>query len=184
MMTLGAPSSADLVQRSPNGQVPRNDGQDIISILEATSQPGKRERLDKTSAAHMVHRQSPQPPIQEGMPVFDSPFEGMINPKRAGQNGVAQRRPLSAERGSPVVENYQLVGGSNMRRMPASQGHSGAPSVQRISPDGSNEDAKEGPREYSADEIEFLASKVYRYIKNKLAVERERHGRPGFALWQ
>jgi hypothetical protein len=38
-------------------------------------------------------------------------------------------------------------------------------------------------RQFEAWEIEFLASKVYSYLRDKLAVEKERHGRPGFPLW-
>ena len=38
-------------------------------------------------------------------------------------------------------------------------------------------------RAFDASEIEFLASKVYSYIKQKLVIEKERHGRPGFPWW-
>ena len=39
-----------------------------------------------------------------------------------------------------------------------------------------------GRRQFDALEIEFLASKVYSHIKEKLTIEKERHGRPGY-LW-
>ena len=38
-------------------------------------------------------------------------------------------------------------------------------------------------KQFQGWEIEFLATKVYSYIKHKLATERERHGRPGFNHW-
>jgi hypothetical protein len=37
--------------------------------------------------------------------------------------------------------------------------------------------------ELTADDFERLASKVYDYLKRRLTVERERHGRTGFSLW-
>lgn len=42
---------------------------------------------------------------------------------------------------------------------------------------------QEPKREFQAWEIEFLASKVYGYLKDRLVVERERHGRAGFTTW-
>lgn len=39
-------------------------------------------------------------------------------------------------------------------------------------------------REMSAEDFEYLAAKVYTYFKNRVVVERERHGKPGFALWR
>ena len=42
---------------------------------------------------------------------------------------------------------------------------------------------QEEVREFQAWEIEFLASKVYGYLKDRLVVERERHGRSGFTSW-
>ncbi len=44
--------------------------------------------------------------------------------------------------------------------------------------------SRETAREFNSQEIEFLASKVYPYVKRRLGVERERHGRPGYALWR
>ena len=38
-------------------------------------------------------------------------------------------------------------------------------------------------REFQGWEIEFLSSRVFAYLKDKLVVERERHGRPGFTSW-
>ena len=49
---------------------------------------------------------------------------------------------------------------------------------------GAGEAGTQIEKQFEAWEIEFLASKVYSYLKNRLAVEKERHGHPGFALWR
>ena len=37
---------------------------------------------------------------------------------------------------------------------------------------------------YGREDIDYLSAKVYMYIKQKLRVDRERSGNPGFALWR
>lgn len=41
-----------------------------------------------------------------------------------------------------------------------------------------------GPDKFSGEDVDYLSSKVYQYIKRKLRMERERSGNPGFALWR
>ena len=47
-----------------------------------------------------------------------------------------------------------------------------------------DEPDKQIENRFEAWEIEFLVSKVYSSLKNRLAVEKERIGHPGFALWR
>ena len=61
------------------------------------------------------------------------------------------------------------------------------PAVSRqAAPPVSQKDTSTSPtgekRQFDVLEIEFLASKVYAHIKEKLMIEKERHGRPGY-LW-
>ena len=100
---------------------------------------------------------------------------------KASANGVAQRQPASA-RPSPSVHKepvYESVlvngstdGGNAIRRVSESPESVSQPS------------GGEQKREFSGEEIEFLAPKIYNYIKNRMAIERERHGRPGFSVWR
>lgn len=46
--------------------------------------------------------------------------------------------------------------------------------ISRLSPD----------NKFTGEDIDYLSSKVYTYIKRKLKVERDRSGNPGFALWR
>lgn len=48
---------------------------------------------------------------------------------------------------------------------------------------GEQRDGVEPAPELKPEQVELLASRIYSYIKQKLAMERERHGRPGFPLW-
>lgn len=41
-----------------------------------------------------------------------------------------------------------------------------------------------GSRKFTGEEIDYLSSKVYIYIKRRLMLDRERSGNPGFALWR
>ena len=42
---------------------------------------------------------------------------------------------------------------------------------------------KKGTGEFTAEQIEFLASKVHSYLMQRLTVEAERHGRPTYTAW-
>ena len=42
---------------------------------------------------------------------------------------------------------------------------------------------RNGTGEFTAEQIEFLASKVHSYLIQRLTVEAERHGRPAYATW-
>ncbi len=48
---------------------------------------------------------------------------------------------------------------------------------------GEHRDGEQPAPELKPEQVELLASRIYSYIKQKLAMERERHGRPGFPLW-
>ena len=63
---------------------------------------------------------------------------------------------------------------------PAGNGSEGGPEVTRVV---ASPSADEQKKTFDASEIEFLASKVYSYIKQKLVIEKERHGRHGFSWW-
>jgi len=56
----------------------------------------------------------------------------------------------------------------------------GGPAVTQVV---ASPSADEQKKTFDASEIEFLASKVYSYIKQKLVIEKERHGRHGFSWW-
>lgn len=56
----------------------------------------------------------------------------------------------------------------------------GVPRLNAVTED--NETVEPSAR-ISGEELDYVASKVYLYVKQKMITERERHGRPGWALW-
>ena len=50
-------------------------------------------------------------------------------------------------------------------------------------PPGGDSPDRNGTGEFTAEQIEFLASKVHSYLIRRLTVEAERHGRPAYTAW-
>jgi hypothetical protein len=113
--------------------------------------------------------------------------------------GTTQRQFAAEKQGWPAFEGSKNGKSQTIQRTPASSSIRPGPQKtqkplqrQDSSPEpGEMEVSGEipksqryGPRDFTSDEMDFLASKMYAYIKRKVSQEKERHGRPGFALWR
>ena len=95
-----------------------------------------------------------------------------LESKESGRrNGVVQRLSRPTASHAPVhsteVSRNTLVYGPDSTDV-----------IRRVSDSSDTEEVS------NTVDVEFLALKIYSYIKNRLLVERERHGHPGFSLWR
>jgi hypothetical protein len=167
------------VVSSANGKERHEDGMDLLRFLEM-GQQGKADGAGFPLVARGQKSPSEGASVN-GRQRHESPLH-LAAPHKSKVNGVAQRKqsskpaqPSSAPKQDraepPAIESDD---GDAIRRVTIG-GHR--------APGGAPEPSRKKRREFEPEEIEFLASKVYSYIKRRLAVERERHGRPGFPLW-
>lgn len=89
----------------------------------------------------------------------------MLGSNQSPGSGMVSRQLAPVPPDSPPIIRREAVGPADVR------------------PGGAPESAKAPEKTFDASEIEFLASKVYSYIKQKLIIEKERHGRPGVSWW-
>ncbi len=146
------------------------------------------------------------PQAQDALPLATAPYRtpheargqarlpGMAPPAvqdarhGASGKGTVRRKPdahvMPASNGNgrlngatplPGPEHIQLAWQS--ARPSGSRGEEGQPRP------GEHRDGEQPAPELKPEQVELLASRIYSYIKQKLAMERERHGRPGFPLW-
>ena len=106
------------------------------------------------------------------------------NSRKSAQRDVSSSNPESLRTAVEVSKN-------TARNRPSNNGNGLAQRVtmpiselglsETYSEDGLTSESERTPMGHQ--EFEDLASKMYTYIKQKLEVERERHGRPGLSLW-
>jgi len=145
--------------RSPE-ELPLHQSNKPVGMEPALASAGRRES----------YRMAPdEPDPRTAVPV------GRSGPKakNPGQPPVIAKYPTDAP---APFEGFDAM--ASKAESPAS------PSSNLGSTTGTAETERQIEKQFEAWEIEFLASKVYSYLKDRLAVENERHGRPGFALWR
>jgi hypothetical protein len=163
-----------------NGKESHEDGMDLLRFLEM-GQQGKADGAGFPLVARS-HKSPSEGASVNGRQADQIGPLHLAAPHKSKANGVAQRKQ-SSKPAQPSSAPKQ-----DRAKPPAIESDDGD-AIRRVTigghraPGGAPEPSRKKRREFEPEEIEFLASKVYSYIKRRLAVERERHGRPGFPLW-
>ena len=109
-----------------------------------------------------------------------------LESKESGRrNGVVQCLPRPTGSHAPVrsteVSRNTLAYGPDATDV-TRQFRGSSESEEESATSESEQKKEEG--KFTSREVEFLAPRIYSYIKNRLLVERERYGHPGFSLWR
>ena len=154
----------------------------LFALLDEPQPVGEPEHLPLAPAIHRA-RESGRTSLH------DSPTAGSHPTPADGGGGRRQaaQRTSSNNPGPPVI-NPSAFAGLKTRGTVAEAATPPLKVNRAVRPNSAIAAAPESEeleqsREFQGWEIEFLASRVYAYLKDKLVMERERHGRPGFTSW-
>ena len=159
--------TAGLGNRGTTAQIGSNDGRGSSLDLLNSYTAGKRS--EPLPLALGGYKNSPSASVAAVSPVAPDSAVNVVS-RQSPANGALSRQ-MAAVAPRPQVA-AGLAGSESVGRSVA----------QRVSETAATEEKKQRP--FDASEIEFMASKVYSYIKQKLVIEKERHGRPGVSWWR
>ena len=177
-----------------NGGCPVKSG---IMLLSVNSVP-KAELPRLGTVKPVVHRMTQ--PVSAPNPlradhgfvpdtgVADSIITNGVSQQKMQQTAAAISRSINA---SPVpnwsnTDQVQRAAIDAPNSIVRAAQPAGASAVGRIVAPASSQNFADlsGADKFSGEDIDYLSSKVYQYIKRRLRVDRQRSGNPGFALWR
>ncbi len=161
---------AALVARSSEGRKPPSPGQ-------RTEHP-RRPPLEVARPASGLAAAEKAPPRMADRFAPRSPGHGSFRNGSSG-NGFGGPRVPAMPRGAAGGGGSQPPP-SRIQRL--SEGGDSTSGPIAATPRGGSQE-KKGTGEFTAEQIEFLASKVHSYLMQRLTVEAERHGRPTYTAW-
>ena len=145
--------------RSTNGSA------GLLNLLDL---PTAGKRSEPLPLALSNHRNSPPATVTAGS--LEAPDSAVhVISKQSPAKSTVSRQVAAAEPRPQIAAGIAVNGAGD------------GSAIQRVIAPAATEEKKQRP--FDASEIEFIASKVYSYIKQKLVIEKERHGRPGASWW-
>lgn len=144
------------------------------SLLDSSKPEARKEELSLASGVHRYAKASGDASARS--PESPGPT-ARVTPQRASTVGNVSRR-MAPGHSNGVHSQVKVDQSASASREVTVVSRDAIPPPEQ-QPVAST--ARKQP--FEAWEIEFLASKVYSYLKQKLTIERERHGRPGSPQW-
>ena len=176
--TMSAKNSGVLQRKSslaPDNATHRGE-ESIASLLDFRESPAQAPDLQLASMGQRSRQVGDSPP---SMAEFLSPHAGKASGSGAGGGSRVFRRVSATP--STSFGTVQRVPAPDGLAPPATVGAStasaGSGVILEDGPGKSSGNVNRDVTDFEAWEIEFLSAKVYSYIKRKLDVEMERHGR-------